>query len=147
MVAMMAGSTTTVQAFSPVARQPRAALLSSSVGKAGTINSSFLTMKKNNNNFHARRAGSSSSIVIRQMSSDPEGEQQKQPTISSDGTFYDDEIDSAPVKDGISDSMKARLMREASTGLDSDKAQTNVILYIILGVSVLVLLGGAGIFY
>ena len=38
-------------------------------------------------------------------------------------------------------------MREAATGLDADKPQTNVILYIILGVSVLVLLGGAGIFY
>jgi hypothetical protein len=43
--------------------------------------------------------------------------------------------------------MRDRLMREASTGLDSDKKQTNVILYIILGVAVLVILGGAGIFY
>ena len=38
-------------------------------------------------------------------------------------------------------------MREASTGLDADKAQTNVLLYIILGVAALVVLGGAGIFY
>jgi hypothetical protein len=43
--------------------------------------------------------------------------------------------------------MKARLMREASTGLDSDKAQTNVLLYIMLGVAVLVVLGGAGTLY
>lgn len=38
-------------------------------------------------------------------------------------------------------------MQEASTGLDADKKQTNVILYIMLGVAVLVILGGAGIFY
>lgn len=43
--------------------------------------------------------------------------------------------------------MRQRLINEASTGLDSNKKQSNVILYIILGVSVLVLLGGAGIFY
>lgn len=38
-------------------------------------------------------------------------------------------------------------MAEASTGLDSNSKQTNVILYIILGVAVLVVLGGAGVFY
>jgi hypothetical protein len=43
--------------------------------------------------------------------------------------------------------MKARLIREASTGLDSDSKQTNVLLYIMLGVAVLVVLGGAGVFY
>lgn len=57
------------------------------------------------------------------------------------------QMDSAPKKDGLSDSMKARLMKEASTGLDSDQKQANVLLYIILGVAVLVVLGGAGIFY
>ena len=57
------------------------------------------------------------------------------------------QVDSAPVKEGISDSMRARLMAEASTGLDSDKKQTNVLLYIIGAVAVLVVLGGAGIFY
>jgi len=67
--------------------------------------------------------------------------------ISADGTFYDDEIDSAPVKQGISDSMKARLMAEASTGLDSEAKQTNVILYISVAVVVLVALGGSGILY
>jgi hypothetical protein len=56
-------------------------------------------------------------------------------------------MDSAPIKQGISDSMKERLRREASTGLDSNSKQTNVILYIILGVAVLVVLGGAGVFY
>ena len=56
-------------------------------------------------------------------------------------------MDSAPRKEGISDSMRARLMKEASTGLDADTKQTNVLLYIILGVAVLVLAGGAGIFY
>lgn len=43
--------------------------------------------------------------------------------------------------------MRNRLMREASTGLDSEKKQTNVILYIVFGVALLVILGGAGIFY
>jgi hypothetical protein len=56
-------------------------------------------------------------------------------------------MDTAPVKDGISDSMKARLMKEAATGLDSETAQPNVILYIILGVAVLAVAGGAGVFY
>ena len=50
-------------------------------------------------------------------------------------------------KVGISDGMRERLMREASSGLDADKKQTNVILYIIGAVGILVILGGAGIFY
>jgi len=50
-------------------------------------------------------------------------------------------------KEGISDSMRERLMREANTGLDPDRKQTNVLLYIMLGVAVLVILGGQGIFY
>lgn len=43
--------------------------------------------------------------------------------------------------------MRDRLMREASTGLDSEQKQTNVLLYIMAGVAVLVLLGGQGILY
>jgi hypothetical protein len=43
--------------------------------------------------------------------------------------------------------MRAKLLAEASTGLDSEQKQPNVILYIILGVGVLVLLGGQGIFF
>lgn len=43
--------------------------------------------------------------------------------------------------------MRERLIREANTGLDSDTKQTNVLLYIIIGVAVLVILGGEGIFY
>lgn len=94
-------------------------------------------------------------LVALQMSTDGGGgggeEQDKQviaeSKISADGTFYDDELDSAPKKEGLSDSMRARLMAEASTGLDSDSKQTNVILYIIGVVGVLVVLGGAGIFY
>lgn len=57
------------------------------------------------------------------------------------------QMDSAPQKDGISNSMKERLMREASTGLDSDQKQPNVILYISLAIALLAVLGGAGIFY
>jgi hypothetical protein len=56
-------------------------------------------------------------------------------------------MDTAPVKDGISDSMKARLRAEASSGLDSEAKQSNVILYIIGAVAVLVVLGGAGTLY
>jgi hypothetical protein len=43
--------------------------------------------------------------------------------------------------------MKERLTREASTGLDSDSKQPNLILYISAAVLVLVLLGGQGILY
>lgn len=64
---------------------------------------------------------------------------------NSDGTVYDDE---APeYRDTLSDSMKERLRREASAGLDSESKQTNVILYISLVVAVLVVLGGQGILY
>ena len=106
------------------------------------------------------------------MSEDKEAstEEEKAPTISQDGTYYDDEVRvgifshgffppeqpshssiclqvEPAQKVGISDSMRDRLMREASTGLDSEKKQTNVLLYIILGVAVLVIAGGGGIFY
>lgn len=64
-----------------------------------------------------------------------------------DGTFYDDEKEPEVQKSGLSDSMRERLRAEASTGLDSNQKQTNVLLYIIAGVAVLVLLGGQGIFY
>jgi hypothetical protein len=50
-------------------------------------------------------------------------------------------------KVGISDSMKERLLREASSGLDSEQKQTNVLLYIIGAVAVLVLLGGKDILF
>jgi hypothetical protein len=39
------------------------------------------------------------------------------------------------------------LLAEASTGLDADQKQTNVLLYVMVGVAVLVLLGGQGILY
>mmetsp|Transcript_19730 Transcript_19730/g.24887 ORF Transcript_19730/g.24887 Transcript_19730/m.24887 type:complete len:153 (-) Transcript_19730:306-764(-) len=61
------------------------------------------------------------------------------------GDLYDDEV--AAYKDPLSDNMRARLMAEASTGLDSEKKQTNVILYISIAVAILVLLGGEGILY
>ena len=59
--------------------------------------------------------------------------------------LYDDEV--APTKDPISSEMRNRLLREASTGLDSEKKQVNVILYISIGVALLVLIGGQGIFF
>jgi hypothetical protein len=43
--------------------------------------------------------------------------------------------------------MKNRLLKEASQGLDSETKQTNVLLYIIGVVAILVLLGGSGIFF
>jgi hypothetical protein len=72
-------------------------------------------------------------------------DQEQPPT--KDSTFYDDEVDLTPAKPALSDSMRDRLLREASTGLDSDSKQTNVLLYIIGAVFVLVLLAGKGIFF
>lgn len=48
---------------------------------------------------------------------------------------------------GMSDSMKDKLRREASSGMDSNEKQTNVILYISVAVAILVLLGGQGILF
>ena len=56
------------------------------------------------------------------------------------------QVEPAP-KVGISDAMRERLMREASAGLDSEEKQTNVLLYISIGVALLVILGGQGILY
>jgi len=64
---------------------------------------------------------------------------------ASSNTLYDDEV--KPYKDPLSDSMRAKLMKEASTGLDPNAKQTNVILYISLAVVALVALGGSGILY
>lgn len=64
-----------------------------------------------------------------------------------DGTVYDDEPMSEPERDTMSESMKERLRREASVGLDSDKPQSNVILYISAVVALLVLVGGQGTLY
>ena len=65
--------------------------------------------------------------------------------LNADGTVYDDET--PEYRDPLSDNMRQRLMKEASTGLDSNQKQTNVILYISIAVAVLVLLGGQGILY
>merc|ERR1719253_456856 len=87
--------------------------------------------------------------LVRMSEEKPSEETEKEaPVAPAKGeAFYDDEYDSAPQKSGLSDSMKARLMAEASTGLDSEVKQNNVILYIIGAVGVLVILGGQGIFY
>jgi hypothetical protein len=66
---------------------------------------------------------------------------------NADGTVYDDEPMLEPIRDPLSDQMRQRLMREASTGLDSNSKQTNVILYISVAVVLLVLAGGSGILY
>jgi hypothetical protein len=75
-----------------------------------------------------------------------EEETKEEAKAQQSGTYYDDEIE--PVqKESLSDSMRARLLAEASTGLDADQKQTNVLLYVMVGVAVLVLLGGQGILY
>mmetsp|Transcript_8845 Transcript_8845/g.12663 ORF Transcript_8845/g.12663 Transcript_8845/m.12663 type:complete len:146 (-) Transcript_8845:153-590(-) len=66
---------------------------------------------------------------------------------NADGTVYDDEPMLEPIRDPLSDSMRERLRREASTGLDSNSSQTNVILYISVAVALLVLAGGQGILF
>jgi hypothetical protein len=66
---------------------------------------------------------------------------------NADGTVYDDEPMLEPIRDTMSDSMKERLRREASAGLDSNSSQTNVILYISAAVVLLVLAGGQGILF
>lgn len=76
---------------------------------------------------------------------DPSPAEGSSMSAPSDGTVYDDEVE--PSVTQLSDSMRSRLMAEASSGLDSDKKQTNVLLYIIAGVAALVVLGGGGIFY
>ena len=43
--------------------------------------------------------------------------------------------------------MRERLLREAQVGLDADKPQTNVLLYIMAAVAVLVVLGGKDVLY
>ena len=65
----------------------------------------------------------------------------------ADGTVYDDEPMLEAPRENLSSSMKERLRREASTGLDSNKGQTNVILYISVAVALLVIAGGQGILY
>eukprot|EP00584_Thalassiosira_punctigera_P011962 CAMPEP_0172553124 /NCGR_PEP_ID=MMETSP1067-20121228/48629_1 /TAXON_ID=265564 ORGANISM="Thalassiosira punctigera, Strain Tpunct2005C2" /NCGR_SAMPLE_ID=MMETSP1067 /ASSEMBLY_ACC=CAM_ASM_000444 /LENGTH=167 /DNA_ID=CAMNT_0013341241 /DNA_START=129 /DNA_END=632 /DNA_ORIENTATION=+ len=100
------------------------------------------------------------------MSSDPEAEAAKlreqaqklreeaaeaagvsvQELTSGDGTVYDDEM-LEPPRENVSSAMKERLIREASTGLDSNKSQPNVILYISVAVALLVLVGGQGVLY
>uniref|UniRef100_A0A6U0KFS0 Uncharacterized protein n=1 Tax=Minutocellus polymorphus TaxID=265543 RepID=A0A6U0KFS0_9STRA len=75
----------------------------------------------------------------------PPAAEEKQVQLNSDGTLYDDET--PEYRDPLSDSMRSRLMKEASSGLDSESKQTNVILYISIAVVVLVLLGGQGILY
>lgn len=61
------------------------------------------------------------------------------------GALYDDQVEE--FKDPLSDSMRQRLMREAQTGMDAEKPQTNVILYISIVVAALVALGGKGLLY
>jgi len=62
--------------------------------------------------------------------------------------LYDDEIEpEAYVSTPLSNSMRDKLMKEASSGLDSEQKNTNVIVYIAAAIAVLVVLGGKGILY
>jgi len=67
------------------------------------------------------------------------------PAKQSGDLYYDDETPA--YKSALSDNMKARLMAEANTGLDSNQKQTNTILYISIAVVILIALGGGGILY
>merc|ERR1712032_460707 len=87
------------------------------------------------------------SNIVEEKKPEPVPTEKPAAKISDDGTFYDDEVDSAPKKIGLSNSMRERLIAEASTGLDSESKQNNVILYISVAVAVLVLAGGSGILY
>jgi len=86
------------------------------------------------------------SKLVMGMSTPPADEEPTAPVaVDQKGTFYDDEV---PLpKETLSNSMRDRLIREASTGLDPDAKQTNVILYISVAIGILVLLGGQGIFF
>jgi len=59
--------------------------------------------------------------------------------------LYDDQV--IDKKPALSNSMRDRLLQEASSGLDSEKPQTNVILYISVIVAVLVGVAGQGILF
>jgi len=65
--------------------------------------------------------------------------------VKATGTLYDDEVEE--YRDPLSDGMRQKLMREASTGLDSEQKSPNVILYISVAVAILIALGGQGIFF
>ena len=93
----------------------------------------------------AEATGKSVAEIEAETASSPKEEEQTTVQLNADGTVYDDET--PEYRDPLSDSMRQRLMREASTGLDSNQKQTNVILYISIAVAVLVLLGGQGILY
>lgn len=90
---------------------------------------------------HVVKAASPTFIL--QMAEEPP----KEDPVDADGTFYDDEVDLTPVKPVLSNSMRDRLIAEASSGLDAEQKQTNVILYIGVAIAILVALGGQGILY
>merc|ERR1719253_1371291 len=93
----------------------------------------------------AEATGKSAAETAAAAPAPAEQQQQQQVQVNADGTVYDDEM--PEYRDPLSDSMRTRLMREASAGLDSEKKQSNVILYISVAVAVLVLLGGQGILF
>jgi len=86
-----------------------------------------------------------SGTTVEEMEAKEKSTNAENTNTKKNGDLYDDEV--APYKDPISKEMRAKLMREASTGLDANQKQTNVILYISLAVVVLVLLAGQGILY
>lgn len=88
-------------------------------------------------------------LKLRQEAADAAGVSVEELTAqikNGDGTIYDDEI-LEPPRENVSNSMKERLRREASTGLDSNERSPNTILYISAAVVVLVALGGKGILF
>jgi len=83
---------------------------------------------------------------LREEAAEAAGVSVEELMTNNDGTIYDDEI-LQPPRENVSSSMKDRLRREASTGLDSNQAGPNVILYISVAVVILVALAGQGILF
>ena len=124
-----------------ISRRPSSSLLRMSDNKAADEAAKLLEQARKLREEAAQMSGSS--VEDEQVKQE---EVKSKAVISADGTYYDDEIE--PVrKDPLSADMRARLIREANTGLDSESKQTNVILYISIVVGILVVLGGQGILY
>ncbi|GMH84431.1 hypothetical protein TrVE_jg5159 [Triparma verrucosa] len=72
----------------------------------------------------------------------------KSVVAKSSGDLYDDEVDEPDPRQGLSDTMRDRLLREAQgLGADPNSKQENYIVWVAVVVGVLVVAGGKGILY
>jgi len=138
MIAMMLMMTgLTVEAFGGFTpqNQAKASLTSSSVSLAS---SPFMRLP-------AAKKTYAHQILMSNNGDDAQNDVQTEPAKPTGGDLYDDEVE--PYVNPLSDSMRAKLMKEASSGLDSEVKSTNTIFYIGAAIAVLVILGGKGILY